>query len=289
MLFAICIMFGAALTLMVKEFLMVLDRDKPNIKHDKMPVKNGLFKKMLIISSIIEPHIQIDCPKLYKKYCFDLIQGSGLEDSFTYKLLLSVQIVSFVFFLILICIFLSLNLMSFVLSLVLGFLYPIFAVKKIKRKRLDSMTRDLPKSLDLIMLSVEAGLDFMSAVSWLVKKRKKTALNSEFTIMLNELSLGKSRIQVISALKERIPLTSIVSLCSMVVQAFKVGSPIGPVLKAHSDKLRNERFIKAERAGVLASQKVLIPLVFLIMPSVFVIIFGPLLVMYQQGYFNQMF
>lgn len=159
----------------------------------------------------------------------------------------------------------------------------------LKRRRMDEVSRELPYVLDLLSLSVEAGLDFISAIDRIVRTGRKTVITDELRTLLDEIRLGKSRLDAIRAFGERLDHPAVRSFVGTLVQADRLGVPISKILMSHSEKLRSERLCRVERLGVKASQKLLFPLVFCIMPAVFVVIFGPLVVMWKNGTFERIF
>jgi len=160
---------------------------------------------------------------------------------------------------------------------VLGYLYPSIWLKGLASKRKKSILAALPYMMDLLTLSVEAGLDFVAAITRVTQKGKAGPLIDELKILLKEIKLGTARSDALTNMSTRIGLTELSSFTTVLVQADQLGASIGPVLRAQSDLLRSQRFQRAEKAGALATQKILIPLVFFILPTVGIVIFGPIL------------
>jgi tight adherence protein C len=79
-------------------------------------------------------------------------------------------------------------------------------------------------------------------------------------------------------MSERVDMTEMTSFVATLVSAEAMGASVGPVLRAQSESMRQERLVRAEKAGAQASQKMLFPLVFFIMPAVFLMIFGPVVI-----------
>ncbi len=145
--------------------------------------------------------------------------------------------------------------------------------------------------MDLMTLSVEAGLDFIAAISRVVSFAKPGPLKDEFNQMLKELQIGTIRSDALRNLADRVQISELSSFATILIQADQMGSSIGPVLRAQSDLLRSNRFQKAEREGAKATQKLLIPLVFCILPAVFIVIMGPVIcdIYYNQTWFSSLF
>lgn len=165
-----------------------------------------------------------------------------------------------------------------------GFFFPDRWLADRVKLRAKQITRALPHVVDMLALSVEAGLDFMGAIGRVVAKSKPGALIDELGIMLGEMRMGANRQDAMRNLANRCDISDLSSLVAILIQADKLGVSIGRVLRAQSDKMRSERFQRAERLGAQATQKILFPLILCIMPAVFVVIMGPLLLKYIFGY-----
>lgn len=149
--------------------------------------------------------------------------------------------------------------------------------------RQKEITKALPYVMDLLTLSVEAGLDFVAGIAKVVDKSKKSPLVEEFGQFLQELQVGNTRQQALRHLAKRIQMPEIGAFTALLIQADELGASIGPVLRAQSDLLRTQRFQRAEKAGAAAAQKILFPLVFCILPAVFIMIFGPIVLSFVYG------
>ncbi len=158
--------------------------------------------------------------------------------------------------------------------LVFGFLYPrMWLSRKVKtRQRL--LKEQLPDSLDLLTIMVEAGLGFDAALARLVDKAQNE-LSQEFALVLSEVRLGKSRRQALQQLGTRTNVEDIATFVTSLVQADQLGVSIARVLRVQSAQMRIKRRQRAEEAAHKAPIKMLFPLAFLIFPAMFIIILGP--------------
>ena len=156
------------------------------------------------------------------------------------------------------------------------------------RARKAEIERALPTTMDMLALSVEAGLDFGQAISRIVAASKTNALTRELERLVAELKLGVARADALARMAKRIRVPSLNALASTLIQADRFGAPIGPTLRAHSQRVRGERMMRAEKAGTMAAQKALIPLIVCIMPVTFIVIFGPLVARYLTGGFDHL-
>ena len=173
------------------------------------------------------------------------------------------------------------------IMMVLGFLAPDFWLREITSKRRKEILKALPYTLDLLTLSVEAGMDFVAAIQRLTQRTKQNAMVDEFEQMLKEIRLGTSRSDALRNMSLRLEIEEVSSFTTLLIQADQLGSSIGDVLRAQSDQLRSKRFQNAEAAGARASQLILFPLIFCIFPAVFIVVLGPtILNMLSQGIFQ---
>ena len=174
----------------------------------------------------------------------------------------------------------------FILFIPIGWLFPEFYAKKQKKHREVQVRIDLPFFADLLALSTEAGLDFISAIQRIVDKSEGSVLAEEMAIVLKDIKLGSSRSDALRGLANRIDVMEIMSFVAVLVDADATGASIAQVLKDQSIQLRLERFVRAEKAGARASQLILFPIIFFIVPAVFLVVFGPVAVNMIHGGFK---
>ncbi len=160
----------------------------------------------------------------------------------------------------------------------LGWLYPAIFVGRTARLRKDRMSKSLPFAIDLIAVAMEAGQDFGAAVRNLVKQGPKDALTQEFAVALHETELGKSRIDALKAMADRVQLDEFRSMTSAVAQSAEMGSSLVQTLKIQSEEIRRARYHVAERKAARAPSLMLIPMALFILPAVFIIIFTPVVI-----------
>ena len=164
-----------------------------------------------------------------------------------------------------------------------GFYFPHLHCSQCKKQRYNSVIIDLPFFIDLLALSTEAGLDFINAMQRIVDKAENSVLADEFSIVLKDIKLGRSRADALRDLAERLDIPEVTSLCAVVIDADYTGASIANVLKEQSIQMRLERFVRAEKAGARASQTILIPMMFFILPAVFIMVFAPVLIQFVSG------
>ena len=148
------------------------------------------------------------------------------------------------------------------------------------------MRRLMPYTLDLLTLSVEAGLDFTAALARIVPKLEGTALSEEFGELLRAIRLGRARSEALRDMADRVSMAELTSFTSSLVQADELGADLGPVLRVLADQMRNDRSNRAEKKAMEAPVKILFPLIAFIFPTVFIIIFAPIGIEYLSKLFG---
>ncbi|MCF8059145.1 MAG: type II secretion system F family protein [Bacteriovoracaceae bacterium] len=159
---------------------------------------------------------------------------------------------------------------------IFGYFYPDIWIKGKIQNRQSEVMRNMPFAVDMLALSVEAGLDFIAAMSKVNEKAKPSALTKEFEILMKEIKIGASRAEALRNMAWRVDLITVSSFCATLIAADSVGASIGPILKALSLEIRQKRSSEVEKAGATAATKILFPMLFLIVPAVFIIVGAPL-------------
>ena len=173
----------------------------------------------------------------------------------------------------------------YTLILVVYAAYPSSWLRRVYKVRMRSMERALPFVLDLLTLSVEAGLDFMNAIQRIVERRRIDPLGEELLRMFREVLLGKTRREALRAMADRSGNPDLRTVVSALVQADELGVSIGAMLRIQADQMRTRRFQRAEKLANEAPVKMLFPLVVFIFPSVFIVLLGPVLLHFiTQGF-----
>ncbi len=168
-------------------------------------------------------------------------------------------------------------------GVVLGLLLPIIWIRDQIKKRHLEIGRAMPFNLDLLTLSVEAGLDFGGAVAVVVDRGLPGALTEELGIMLREIRMGKTREEALKNMAVRVNFAPLSQFVSNLVQADKMGTSLGKVLRIQATQLRIQRTQRAEKLANEAPVKMLFPLIFCIFPTVFMILFGPIVYQFING------
>jgi len=175
---------------------------------------------------------------------------------------------------------------TLLIAAVLGWFAPDFWMRNRITTRQRQVRRALPFIVDLLALSTEAGLDFVGAMGKVVEKARPSPLVEEFEQVLKEIKIGSSRAEALREMSSRLDMSEMNSFVAILISADQMGAPIGRTLRQQSDQIRTQRFAAAEKAGASAAQKLLFPTVFFILPAVFLMIVGPIIVQAFQGGFD---
>jgi tight adherence protein C len=157
---------------------------------------------------------------------------------------------------------------------ILGVLTPDLWLRAKVSSRKHEIIRELPDMLDMLTISVEAGMGFDSALAKLVKN-SRGALPEEFGRVLQEVQSGASRKDALRAMAERVDVTELSAFVASIVQADMFGVSIAQVLRAQAGDMRLRRRQRAEETAQRAPVKMVFPLIFCILPCTLIVILGP--------------
>lgn len=251
--------------------------------------KSGLinFSRPLVHNFTLQ-HAQRIKRKAYREQVRRTLLTAGLSQELNEDEFIGLKILWGVFFPI------GLMIMNFALQMgfplyaiplfgIIGWKLPDFYATNARKTRYLAVIMDLPFFIDLMALSTEAGLDLIGAISRIVEKAENSVLADEFRLVLKDIKLGSSRKESLSRLADRLDIPEITSFAAVVKDAEETGASIAQVLKDQSIQMRLERFVRAEKAGARASQLMLFPLMFLILPAVFTMVFSPVILQFFYG------
>ncbi len=156
----------------------------------------------------------------------------------------------------------------------LAYLWPELSIRSAIRRRQAKIIKELPETLDLLTITVEAGLGLDQALET-ITARRTGPLSDEIRAYLDEVKLGGDRSSAIKAIGSRTGVEELVIFASALVQAMEFGVSIANVLRVQSDEARTRRRQRIEERAYKAPVKILFPLIFLILPALFVIVAGP--------------
>ena len=268
------------------------------VEKNVMPQDTKLLKYLYPFYSALSPLLYINTgSKLWQNYLNtqkDALEPQLVSANIRHEIspdefiaLRWVMVVLLPLISLLLAIGLNSNLGFFVLVLLAvgGYFFPDLWLKQTISARKKQLVKYLPITMDLLTLSVESGLDFIDAITRLTQKTGSNVLNTELQSMLREIRLGATRAEALRKMSAKLQIDELTSLSTLLIQTDQLGASIGDVLRAQSDQLRSKRFQMAEIAGARASQLILLPLVFCILPSAICILLGPAVLNFLRGGF----
>ena len=155
-----------------------------------------------------------------------------------------------------------------------GFVAPDTAVSAIGRSRRERIRGELPDALDLLAVSVEAGLGFDGAIAKLTE-HMEGPLTEEFSLTLSEIRIGESRQDALKRLSDRAGVPEVASFTRSIIQADQLGTSLSRILRVQAADTRLRRQAAAEEKAMKAPIKMLFPTVLFIFPAMFLVILGP--------------
>jgi tight adherence protein C len=158
-----------------------------------------------------------------------------------------------------------------------GIVMPLLWLRSKIGRRQKSIIRSLPDALDLLTICVEAGLGFDAAMSKVAEKWEDE-LSLAFTRVIQELQLGKLRREALRDMADRMEVPDMSTFVAAIIQADQLGVSIARVLRIQSDQMRVRRRQRAEEQARAATLRILPPVVFLIFPSILVVLLGPAII-----------
>lgn len=161
-----------------------------------------------------------------------------------------------------------------VIASLVGYMAPNMYLYQVGYERTQKMQRAMPDALDLLTISVESGLGFDAALSH-VARNTEGPLADEFARVLQEMQIGLGRGAALRALGERTHVPELKGFVSAMVQADALGIPVAQVLRVQSKEIRTKRRQRAEEQAQKVAVKILIPLIFCILPCLFIAVLGP--------------
>lgn len=167
-------------------------------------------------------------------------------------------------------------------GLAVGIVITLFQLYEKAARRIRQISRRVPYALDLIALAMGAGATFTEAVKTVVREQGDDPFNVELRTMLAELELGTTRRKALLNLADRVPLEALRSIIASVVQSEDLGTPLGDVLHDQATLLRQQRSVRAENAAAVASVRILVPCLLLVM-AVILTVFGPMILRIFRG------
>lgn len=174
------------------------------------------------------------------------------------------------------------NVLLIVCGAILGYYLPVFWLSSRIRTRQHDIQKALPDALDLLTISVEAGLGFDAAMAK-VTERADNELSRAISRVITEIRLGKLRREALRDMANRCEVPDMTNFIAAVIQADQLGVSLAKVLRIQSEQMRVRRRLRAEELANQAPVKMVIPLVFLVFPSILIVLLGPAVLIFTVG------
>lgn len=171
-------------------------------------------------------------------------------------------------------------LIMFLIVTVIGYFYPLVKLNSMIDDRKREIFKSLPDILDLLTVCLEAGMGINEALVKVVDKARDSSLRDEISRTLQEIQIGNPRLQALKDLSKRIDLKELTSVIIAIIQAEKMGNSLSRTLKIQSEIIREIRWQKAQEQAQKAPVKIIIPVAIFIFPTIFMVIFGPIVINY---------
>jgi tight adherence protein C len=157
---------------------------------------------------------------------------------------------------------------------VVGFILLDLVANHRARSRREQMRADLPDVLDILAVSVEAGLSFDAALAKL-SDHKQGPLVEQFQLVLSELAIGENRSYALRKMADRLDIPELTAVVTALIQSEQLGTPLGKILRTQASEARARRRVAAEERAMKAPVKMVLPIGLFIFPSVFIVIIAP--------------
>ena len=169
------------------------------------------------------------------------------------------------------------------LGFVFGYMIPEFWLRARVKKTKATIVKDLPDAIDLLGLCVNAGLDFMLSLKWVVEKSPPSVMIDELNTILQEINVGKTRRDAIKDLANRYELPDLSTFARTLIQADKMGTSVTEALNILSEDMRIARYRRGEQLALKSPIKMLVPLLLFIFPVVGILVAGPILLDFMEN------
>lgn len=176
---------------------------------------------------------------------------------------------------------------GFLYTLLIGavaFFLPDIWLREKDTARRKGIMRELPGTLDLLASCMEAGLGFEQAAGVILERSRSGYLAQEFSEMMRAVRMGRSRRDALRSMGERVEDSDFTTFVTALIQAERLGVSVAETLKQQAGQLRTKRSQEIEKQALEAPVKLLFPLIVFIFPVVFLVLFGPIIIRFMQGF-----
>lgn len=277
------LIFGAVFSLII--FVSTLSKNRNLSQYKNLPIYFYMFQGAITFFSLEIGSMLVKSSSKNKLKMEKMLRQSALslqvQDVYGAAIVLALIfgiIGSIVLFMLQMA--LPLKLLLGIIFIVIGAIIPFFNIWQIAQKRSEEILRDLPFIIDIISSSMNAGLDFNASVAHLseIKNKDHVVLKDEFMSFLKEVQLGKSRAEALRDMEKRICVKEFSRFIFAILHGIETGVSIVEVMRVQAVEIRRLRSTLAEQEAAKAPSKMIVPMVIFIFPSMFIIIFTPILI-----------
>lgn len=209
----------------------------------------------------------------------EMLRKAGDPACLTPEEYLAAKVVSPVFFFLLSLVLLPAEYRELsVAFLLMGMVVPITWLGDRVKQRSSAIRRELPEAMDTMALVMGAGLSLDRAMDLYIDDTQRKPLMEEFSLLRSEMRVGKVRGEVLLRMGQRLGLVEVMNLATAVIQSEKTGVSLAEFMAAQAAELREKQFFAAEEQAQQAPVKILLPLILFVMPCVFLVLLGPMIV-----------
>lgn len=277
------LIFGAVFSLII--FVSTLSKNRNLSQYKNLPIYFYMFQGAITFFSLEIGSMLVKSSSKNKLKMEKMLRQSALslqvQDVYGAAIILALIfgiIGGIVLFMLKMA--LPLKLLLGTIFIVIGAIIPFFNIWQIARNRSEEILRDLPFIIDIISSSMNAGLDFNASVAHLseIKNKDHVVLKDEFMSYLKEVQLGKSRAEALRDMEKRICVKEFSRFIFAILHGIETGVSIVEVMRVQAVEIRRLRSTLAEQEAAKAPSKMIVPMVIFIFPSMFIIIFTPILI-----------
>lgn len=265
--------------------------EKQSMKNTENELEQPLFTRVLrpMMEGVSKTVLRIT-PKEIVASMEKKVLLAGRSNKLTVRNLINIQVAAVIclpVFTLLLANYLEVDVKLIVYSIAieigLGLVLPNFALSKKITARQKKIQNSLPDTIDLLTVSVEAGLGFDGALAKVIDKMPGP-LSDEFENVLQEIKVGKQKRDALRSMADRICVPDLSTFVSSIIQADQFGVSIGNVLRIQSDQMRQKRRQRAQEKAMKAPVKMVIPMVLFIFPTLFSVLLGPVVIQIMQSF-----
>jgi pilus assembly protein TadC len=276
--------FFCGFTLVAGLFSFIKVEERPTLKilADELPKEEKEKKKFLPLNALAFFNAPLCAGALGEKMRKDLAIARDNRSPEAFILFKEILIAAFLF--VTYPMSDAQNRMMWLLMMVTaGYYLPDFLLKMKIQKIKNSIIRHLPDTIDLLSLCVNAGLDFLLALKWVIEKSTPSILIVELQQVMQEVNIGKPRRDALTDFANKYQIPDLSTFTRALVQADRMGTSVADALNIIAEDMRISRFRRGEQTALKAPLKMLIPLLFFIFPVVGILVAGPVLLQFMQG------